>query len=73
MKAVWIALALLTSAVPCFAQDDPVVDPGSVAKPVATDQQLLHKYVWSTRGLEGAIGATMASGLDQWKRSPPHG
>ena len=53
MKAVWMALALLTSAVPCFAQDDPVVDPGPVAKPVATDRQLLHKYVWSTLGLDG--------------------
>ena len=63
----WVVLALLVGAVPCFAQDAPVVDP----KPVATDHEMLHKYVWSTLGLDGAIGATLSSGLDQWKESPP--
>ena len=60
-------LALLVGAVPCFAQDSPVVGP----KPVASDQQLLRKYVWSTLGFEGAIHATLASGLEQWRDAPP--
>jgi len=55
------------TAVPCVAQETPAVPP----KPVATDNQMLHKYVWSTIGLDGALSATLASGLDQWKRSPP--
>jgi hypothetical protein len=38
---------------------------------VATDNQMLHKYVWSTLGLEGAVAATRSSGLDHWKGSPP--
>jgi hypothetical protein len=62
-----VALALLVGAVPCFAQDSPVVGP----KPVASGHELLHKYVWSTLGLEGAIHATLASGLDQWRDAPP--
>jgi hypothetical protein len=60
-------LACAGTAVPCFAQEPPVVPP----KPVATDNQMLHKYVWSTIGRDGAFSATLASGLDQWKRSPP--
>ncbi len=67
IRAGWVVLALLVGAVPCFAQDSPIVDP----KPVATDNQMLHKYVWSTLGVDGAISATLASGLDQWKESPP--
>jgi hypothetical protein len=58
---------LLAGAGPCFAQDPPAADP----KPVASDRQLLQKYVWSSIGLEGAISATVSSGLDQWKQSPP--
>ena len=42
-----------------------------VPKPVATDNQMLHKYVWSTIGFDGAISATLASSLDQWQNSPP--
>jgi|SRR5450759_4133056 hypothetical protein len=67
MRAAWVVLALLVGAVPCLAQDPPVVDP----KPVATDNQMLHKYVWSTLGLDGAVSATLGSSLDQWKESPP--
>ena len=44
---------------------------GGDPKPVATDHEMLHKYVWSTLGLDGAISATLGSGLDQWKESPP--
>jgi hypothetical protein len=67
MRAVWVVLALLVGAVPGVAQDSPVAGP----KPVATDNQMLHKYVWSTLGFDGAISATVSSGLDQWKQSPP--
>jgi len=66
LRAASVALTLLVGAVPCFAQDPPV-DP----KPVATDQQMLHKYVWSTLGLNGAIDATVGSAIAQWRESPP--
>ena len=44
---VWLSGAVLSAA------DD-------APKPVATDNQMLHKYVWSTIGLDGAIGATLS-------------
>lgn len=71
--AAWAVLSLLTGAVPCVAQNEPVVPlpPAVDSKPVATNDQLLHKYVWSTLGLDGAISATLGSSLDQWKESPP--
>src|SRR5207248_681447 len=31
----------------------------------------LHRYVWSTLGLDGLLSATMGSALDQWHESPP--
>ena len=66
-RTAWAVLALLTCAVPCIAQDAP----GPVPKPVATDRQMVKKYVWSSIGLDGAMNATLSSGLDQWKKSPP--
>ena len=69
VSAAWVVLAFLIGAVPCVAQDSPVPPPP--AKPVATNHQLRHKYVWSTLGVEGAINATLSSGLDQWQESPP--
>ena len=65
--AVLVALALLASVVPGAAQDILFAPPPA---PVATDQQLLRKYVWSTLGLDGAIHATLASGLDQIRGEP---
>ena len=65
-----VLLTLVAGAAPCFAQDSPVVPPDA-PKPVLTDHELLHKYVWSTLGLEGGLYATLASGLDQWHDSPP--
>lgn len=44
---------------------------GGDPKPVASDQALLHKYVWSTLGPEGVFRAALKSGLDQWRESPP--
>lgn len=67
LAAAWVVATVVLGAVPCFAQEPPVVDP----KPVATDHELRHKYVWATLGTEGALGATLASALDQWKGSPP--
>jgi hypothetical protein len=68
-RAAGLVLALLAGAVSCAAQDAPLSGP--TPKPVATDHQMLHKYVWSTLGTDGAISATMGAGLDQWKASPP--
>lgn len=54
-------------AAPAIAQEaSPPVPP-----PVATKQELLRKYVWSTLGPAGALHATIASGLEQWRGSPP--
>jgi hypothetical protein len=64
--ASWLALALFVSAGPCLAQDATVTTP----KPVAHDRELLHKYVWSTLGLDGAFHSTLASSLDQVRQSP---
>lgn len=81
MRQIFLSalLVVLVGAVPCFAQDPPVVGPmpdvGPMLivgpTPVASDHDLLRKYVWSTIGLDGAIHATWASGLDQWRESPP--
>ena len=65
--AVWTSLVIVAGAVPCIAQEPPVV---RMPKPVASDSQLLHKYIWSTIGLEGAISASLSSGFDQWRQSP---
>src|SRR3989304_2688636 len=93
VRAVWLVPVLLVGAVPCVAQDSPVIPPplavdsgelrrgspkleereGGDLKPVATDHQMLHKYVWSTLGLEGAIHATLANGLSPGKENPPEG
>jgi len=59
-----MVLALIANACLCHAQDSPAV------KPVAHDRELLHKYVWSTLGLDGALHATLSSGLDQIRQSP---
>jgi hypothetical protein len=71
MTRTWVLCALLGGAAPCIAQEVPVIAPAPVvnAKPVATDNQMLHKYVWSTIGFDGALSATLSSGLDE-ARSP---
>jgi hypothetical protein len=64
--AAVVVLTLLASAVPSFAQEVPVAGP----KPVASDNEMLHKYVWSTIGFDGALGATMSASIDQVRSSP---
>jgi hypothetical protein len=49
----------------------PPTHAGGGPTPVATNHEMLHKYVWSTLGLEGAISAALSSGIDQWQESPP--
>jgi hypothetical protein len=39
--------------------------------PVLDNHDLRRKYVWSTLGLEGMLGATFAASFDQWQASPP--
>ncbi len=65
--AVCVLAALMVTPATCIAQNPPAAAP----PPVATDDQMLHKYVWSTIGLDGAIAATLVSSLKQWKASPP--
>ncbi len=72
--AVWTSLLLTAGAVPCIAQDEapapkPQVAP-PVPKPVASDNQMLHKYVWSTIGTDGMISASLSAGFDQVRSSP---
>jgi len=45
-------------------------DPAGVEPPVLNKHELLHKYVWSTLGPDGALGTTVSSGLDQVRHSP---
>jgi hypothetical protein len=59
-------LALLVTAVPCLAQ----APGGDAPTSVATDQEILHDYLLATLGVEGAVRATMASGLAQWRELP---
>ena len=61
LQTVAVVTGLVGGAVSAFAQEPPV----------ATKRQMLHKYVWSTLGVDGAIHATLTSGLDQWRESPP--
>src|SRR5256885_3786067 len=60
---IGVVMMLLSSAVLCAADEAPT--------PVATDNQMLKKYVWSTIGLDGVLNATLSSSLDQWQNSPP--
>jgi hypothetical protein len=57
----------LAGATTSFAQEPPL----PVPPPVLNDQQLLRKYVWSTLGPPGAIGAAFVGGFDQWRGYPP--
>ena len=76
MDAARVTLILLIQGAPCFAQDSPAVLVADVSldggppTPVANNDELLQKYVWSRLGLEGVVSATLAAGLDQWRNSP---
>ena len=77
-RTLGVVVGLMIGAVSSFGQDSPVVvspleggPPLIVEPPVATKRQLLEKYVWATLGVDGAIHATITSGLDQWRESPP--
>jgi hypothetical protein len=60
-----LSLALLTYARAGGAEDDPPTTP-----PVLNDDQLLRKYVWSSLGPPGAIGAVAVAGFEQWQHFP---
>jgi hypothetical protein len=62
MLAFLMALAI---SGPTAAQDQV-----AIVQPVLDDQGLLRKYVWSTLGLPGALHATFASALEQWRGAP---
>jgi hypothetical protein len=65
-RSAFALLALLVIAVPCLAQ----APRGDAPTSVATDQEMLHDYLLTTLGVEGAVRATMASGLEQWRELP---
>jgi len=65
-SAALALLGLLASAVPCFAQ----APTGDAPTSVASDHEMLHDYLLATLGVEGAVRATLASGLEQWRELP---
>lgn len=64
-RIVLAVLAGLAGVATASAQDPPAAPP-----PVLNNHELLHKYVWSTLGPAGALHATLASGLEQWREAP---
>ena len=83
--AVWMGLTLASSVAPCIAQElkqapelkeaqEPkeLKEPRElpVPKPVATDNEMLKKYVWSTLGTDGMLSATVGSAFDQARANP---
>jgi hypothetical protein len=64
--ALGVVIIGLASATTSSAQETPA----PVPPPVLNDHDLLRKYVLSTLGPPGALGATLASGLDQWRGAP---
>ena len=67
LAAVIMCLGLAVAPM-AWAEEQEAVGP--VTPPVLNDQQLVRKYVWSTLGPPGAIGATFVSSFDQWQGSP---
>jgi hypothetical protein len=66
-KAFLAVIVVLAIPALSAAQDQEVAD----TQPVLDDQALLRKYVWSTVGLPGALHATIASAVEQWRGAPP--
>jgi hypothetical protein len=66
-KAFLAVIVVLAIPAPAAAQDGDLAD----NQPVLDDQALLRKYVWSTLGLPGALHATFASSVEQWRGAPP--
>ena len=66
-KAFLAVIVVLAIPAPSAAQDGDLAD----NQPVLDDQALLRKYVWSTLGLPGALHATLASSVEQWRGAPP--
>jgi hypothetical protein len=58
----------LTVAPVASAEDDDADAP--VTPPVLNDHQLLRKYVWSTLGPPGAVGAAFVGGVEHWQGHP---
>ncbi len=65
-----VAILVFTRVSVAAAQTEPVVIV-ETAKPVATDDELMKKYVQSTLGFEGAVHAALMSAWDQWRNAPP--
>lgn len=51
---------------PASVPDAAIVEP----RAVATNAQLLQRYVWSVLGRDGALSATLSAGFDQWRGRP---
>lgn len=62
-----VACAVLAGPVHAFAQDSA---PPARPAPVLTDDQMFHKYVVSTVGPPGLIGAAAAAGYEQYQNYP---
>jgi len=61
-------IALMCSALPTRAQEAQEIPPP--VPPPLTKHELLKKYVWSTVGPNGMMGAAITAGLETWRGSP---
>lgn len=60
---VW---TLLIGAAPLFAQDLPT----AVVVPLASNQEMRQRYIWSTLGVNGALRAAAFGSYDEWRGNP---
>ena len=65
-EAVFVASLLVGAPFRASAQDTAITKPA----PVLTDDQMFHKYVVSTVGPPGLIGAAAAAGYEQYENYP---
>jgi len=55
------------------AHDTAAHDAGVTAPPVtsiASNDQMLHKYIWATLGWDGGLNATLSARFDQIRKKP---
>ncbi len=64
-----VCVGIIAVATPRAALAQTVPSGNEQPQPL-NNHELLHKYVWNTLGPDGALHATIASALEQWRGSP---
>jgi hypothetical protein len=67
VAAIVVCLGLAVAPSASAGEDDTALP---APPPVLNEDQLLRKYVWSTLGPPGVIGATFVTSVDQWQGYP---